>query len=255
MSIDEGFVLLWSTVVGLVAWGFWFTRLWQLFSPPCPGWHRGLLTLGPPVCLLALAWAVSRYDSAEVRESIGYIWLFTAVGAVMLRLTLPVLNLLGLDVIGQAVGQRNAAVLPAVAGAWLAVTVLNIGANIGEGDTIYTALGPLAVAEVLLGVFAFAAVAVTGATEAITSGREPAAGIRLGALLLAASLPLARAAAGDWVSSAANLRAFAAAMPLLFALLLLGWLAEKFLTGRRDGLLAGALPAGVFLLIAVAVRP
>ena len=255
MSGDEAFVMVAATVVSLFAWGDWYVRLWRMFAPRCPGWYRALLTLGPPVCLIALAWAVSRYDSAEVKESAFYILLFTAVGAVTLRLTLPLLNLLRLDLPGQAVAQGNAAALPAVVGAWLAATALNIGANIGEGDTIYTALGPLALAGALLAGFALAVVAMTGVTTAITSGREPAAGMRFGALLLAASLPLARAAAGDWVSSAANLRAFAAAIPLLFALLLLGWLAEKLLTGRRGGLLAGALPAGVFLLIAVAVRP
>jgi hypothetical protein len=254
MAGDEAFVMIAATVVCLFVWGFWLMRLWQIYSPRCPGWHRAVLTLGPLACLVTLAWAVSRYDSAEVRENGWYIFLFTAVGAVTLRLTLPLLNVLGLDVPGQAVAQRNAAALPAVVGAWLAATALNIGANIGEGDTIYTALGPLVLASALLAGFALAAVALTGASTAITSGREPTAGIRFGTLLLSASLPLARAASGDWISVEASCGKFAAAIPLLLVLLALGWLAGKIASGQKGWLQAGVLPAGIFLIVAAAIR-
>ncbi len=252
MGNDESFLLLAATIVAVAAWGSWFVHVLRFFSPDCPKWYRGVLVLTPPACLSTLALAVSRYYSAEVRGNAGYILLFTAVGAVILRATLTLLNLLGLDVVGSAVGQRNAAVLPAIVGAWLAGLTLNIGANIGEGRTVYTALGPLVLACALLAGFALLVGTITQVSDSIVSGRNLAAGLRFGALMLGAGLPLAVAASGDWVSIHGILHKFLLSVPVLVGLLVLGWLADRMLGARCGWLLAGLLPAGVFVFIGAA---
>ena len=105
MAGDELSVLFVALFLAYAVWRKWYSRLFRVFAPGCPAWHRGLLAIIPPLCVVTLAWSVRRFDSPEVRESVGYIFLFSAVGAVTLGLALPLLNVLGFDVLGQAVAQ------------------------------------------------------------------------------------------------------------------------------------------------------
>ncbi len=250
MDGDEVFVLIAAIVLTLATWVPWFNRVFGTFSPRCPRGWRIQIFVTPLIAVAALGFGVSRYADAEVRGNFGYILLFTAVGAVVLRGLVEWLALAGVEVVAEIIERGNRAAWPVGLGVALAAVALNIGANIGEGDTIYTTLGPLALASGLWVAFGTASAALTSLPTAIASGRDMHASVRFGALLLGASLPLAKAASGNWVSVDAVLRDFMEASVFLVALLVLAVWLEKRVAEQKDPLFGLALPSSLYLALA-----
>jgi len=158
--------------------------------------------------------------------------------------------------------RQNVAARIAIIGLWIAVTICAIGANIGEGDEIETTLLPLGLcAGNLLAVAVGLSMATRGFSP-VAIERDRAAGVRIGSLFVASSVPLARAASGDWVSTEATVRDFAVTGPMLVALVVCAAVAEAWFTrARRDTLREGSLwahgvlPAtGYFFLVTAAWR-
>ncbi len=81
-------------------------------------------------------------------------------------------------------------------------TILFSLANIGEGDTIWTTIGPACLATCLWFAAWICLEAATHVSEAIVVERDTAVGFRLGALLLANGAILGRSVAGDWNGTA-----------------------------------------------------
>jgi uncharacterized membrane protein YjfL (UPF0719 family) len=102
----------------------------------------------------------------------------------------------------------NAAAAPAVAGALLAFTLCFAGGNIGDGPGWSVVIFSAGLASVTLALLWLLLDSLTGVCETITVERDPATGVRLGALLAAAGLVLGRSVAGDWVSGPATLHDF-----------------------------------------------
>jgi hypothetical protein len=163
----------------------------------------------------------------EVRGSVAYIGLFVAVWATALAAVNVLGKAISVSALEDAVERRNPAALWAVCGAWVGATLCVCGANMGEGPTIYTTLGPLVMSVGALGGAWLLLAILTRNTASITVDRDRASGVRLAGLLVAWGLILGRAVLGDWVSTEATLRDF----------VLFGW------------------PVLVLLAVAVAVEP
>jgi hypothetical protein len=108
--------------------------------------------------------------------------------------------LIGIDLFPQVFAQHNQAVLWAYCGMLGGMTLAVAGANIGEGPTEATTLGPLWMAFSAYACLWIFFHSLTWNTYDVTVDRDDSAGIRLSSLLLSLGLILGRSVAGDWVS-------------------------------------------------------
>jgi hypothetical protein len=217
------------------------------------------VTLGG--CYLALLLALATYATAEVSSSAGYCLLFLGWGAIATEAVTRGLAALGLDADADGLERNNAAARFTIGGAWIACTCCAIGANLGEGDELNTTSVPLVwCATALLAVACVVALATRG-FAAVTVERERAAGLRLGAMFVAASIPLAHAASGDWVSIQATAADFQSALPSMIRVLGLAlaaemWFVREWRRNRVDAVWSrGMLPSAIYVLGAIALCP
>ena len=114
----------------------------------------------------------------------------------------------------------------------IGVTLAAAGANVGQGPTEATTLGPmfLAVGGLLLLWAGFSV--LTGSVAAVAVERDIPSGLRTAALLVALGLILGRSVAGDWISVESTLRDY-----------------------LRQGLAPAAALLGVAAIIEFLVRP
>ena len=163
MSDDEIAVGIAAGLVAALFWGGWLYSALPDFcarpSRPPPGRPVGVVLVAMGIVAVAL---VTGADPL-VRTSPGYIVLFLAVAAATLAVATVAGSAFGLSARsagdsgaepgGRRGGRRT------VAGTGL----VNAGANVGRGDTIYTTLGPLTLALAAL-------VGLTGILAAATDG-------------------------------------------------------------------------------------
>ncbi|MEY2879251.1 MAG: hypothetical protein RLZZ15_1631 [Verrucomicrobiota bacterium] len=238
----------------------WLFHVYDRLANPSPlGCGSGpRLTLGSAIagCHVALWIALAGFASAEVRRDLGLQAVFCFALTVALAVVTNVLALLGVDAFGDGIERNNPAARRAALGAWAAVTLCAIGANLGEGDFAGTALLPLALSvAALLGASLAVSVATRGFLPIVVE-REAAAGGRFATLCVACALPLARASAGDWVSFASTLGDFlraAVAVAIIAAAAVFGerHLARASAAAIRPTLRM-ALPSAVMLGLGVA---
>ena len=259
MSDDEFAVAFIAGVLALAFWGAWLGRAKAIVSNPFARAGRRLtaLLLVLVLSLGIVAAALLTGADPQVRSSPAYIVLFLAVAADTLAVATVAGWALGLGVVDDFLRRRNAAAGWAVAGLWLATGLVNAGANVGRGDTIYTTLGPLALAFGTLLVLAAALAALTGRFRAVRLDRDGPTGVRLAGLFAAWGLILGRAVAGDWESTRRTWADFAAhAWPVL-AFLILAVPVERMLRPTlerpRVPWPAGVGPAVGYLAAAVEV--
>jgi hypothetical protein len=192
----------------------------------------------------------------EVRSDVGYHLAFLIAWGAALIWVHMVGCLLGVEWLAQGLERRNRGAVWAGIGLTVGITLAVAGANIGEGPTMATTIGPMFLAVgALVGLWLVFAV-VTGNTAAVTVERNEASGLRLGGLLIAWGLVLGRSVAGDWVSLEDTWHDFYDE-GLIPGLVLLGLAmgVEIFMrpTKRRPfptGLRCGLVPAGLFVLLA-----
>lgn len=257
MDGDEALVLLVSSVVAIVYWGSWYLRLIRLDTLTGTRAVRLFFPLLHSLCFLLLLIVLTTSAANEVRGSVAYIALFMATGAVGLVAINVLSTLIGISALQDGIERHNPTAAGAVGGAWLGATLCISGANVGEGTTIYTTLGPLGLSVGTLGGCWLVFAGTTNSTASIVVDRDRASAIRLAGLLIAWGLILGRAVAGDWVSTADTLRDFARIGWPVFVLLIFAIMVErKVQPGRRrpspQVLPAGILPAVVYLIVASA---
>lgn len=254
-SVDEGdaFFLVALTVIS----GWWticcMRRLWLGVGAGEPAGSAWTYVIAIALCLGGLEYGLRTLADGEVRGDGWLQALFVAGGMTAIAVATEVAGLLGVNALADGIERRNRSARIAVVGLWIATTVCSIGANIGEGDTIGTTFGPLTIA---LGSLLLVLAVVSAATRgyvAIAMERSMAAGWRFAGLAIGASLPLAQAASGDWVSIEATLDDFVRAAPVLLALLAAAVGVEGFVARRpvvtSDVWSRGIAPAAVFLAI------
>jgi hypothetical protein len=186
----------------------WYARLLSVKRWPGGLENRSFVAGVPLFCALLMLVVLRNWADHEVRESGWYQAAFLIAWAAMIILAHLVSRLLGLDCLELGLAGRNRAVVWAWAGLLLGTTLAVAGANIGEGPTEATTLGPMIMAVIsLLILWIFFAVA-TRSTLSVTVERDVASGARLAGLLVAWGLILGRSVAGDWVSTGATMQDF-----------------------------------------------
>ena len=245
--MDDGEVLvaIGALVISGVLWSRWFYRVAVVFAPRTSRALRAAVIAAPPLFLTIVAIGLHLTAPVDVKNSPGYITLFTLVAAVTLFVGSTVLRYVGVDILTNGIEGGNLSTVIAGTGAWAGAAALNIGANIGQGAEIYTTLFPLALGVVMLAAFTALVAWCTALPESITGMRSIAAGIRLGSLLLSASLPLAAKASGDWVSASGTFDDLVSSTPALLVLAASGWIVEKAWPPTSSNRMGDVLARGI----------
>lgn len=265
MSPDETMVLLASVGTALFGWGYWYVRL--LGANRLGRSHSGVragLAWTPLLCLAGLFVLLRTGASFDVRNAPVYLVFYLVFGAAWLIPGRGLFGLFGVSWQYDALDRRNPAAAWVVAGGLAGLTACYAGANLGDGPGWWCVAfaGGLASAAWFL---AWAVVqAAADVAEAVTVERDTAAGIRLGAFLVAAGLLCGRGAAGDWTSPGQTVAEFESAWPLLPLTLCAAWMERRAAaererplrrsSGGQAGWLLGALYIG-FAIVCLAALP
>ncbi len=255
MSGDETILLLINGLWAVVAWSRWIVAAMRLSSLSKPHRLRTPLLLTWAGCLVLLTYVLRHYADEEVRSNLGYQALFVSVWGVVLAGVTWSGSLAAWDPLDNGVMQRNRAVVCAVCGLWIGVTLLVAGANIGSGPTIYTTLGPLLLALAAAALLWISLATVTGLGASVSIERDVPSASRAAGFFTASGLVLGRAVAGHWESWDATRRDFLwQAWPLL-ALWAVAAVVERFtrpsLNRMLPNWLAG-IPGVVYVVMALA---
>ena len=250
MSDDEIFALL----VALVGTGW---LLWRWILPLATvRTMRGEAPRLVLACAMSAGFAwllfvLTHWAARDVRDDWRYIGLFLACGAVFLGGALEWGALLAVHLRDDAIERMNMAAGFACAGLVAGMMLLFAGANIGEGPTIWTTLGPAALAALTWAALWAILQVSTGIAEDIAVERDAASGLRLGGMLAGNGIILGRAVAGDWQSAAGTLEDFwrqgspAVLLAVAASLCQVYWRPR---VGRRSiAWIHGALPAAVMI--------
>jgi hypothetical protein len=220
-----------ATILGTYCWVLALQKISRLGGSRAPRWP---LWWTPIFCLTVLGLVLWRWSAHEVREAGVYQVLFLALGAAWLAGATWMFQLLGLSFRGDALERHNPAAVVGVCGAWIAVTLCYTGANIGEGPTIWTTIGPAFLATAAWFVLWFILEISLTVSESITVDRDVASAVRLAGWLIAEGIVLGAAVAGNWRSVDATWRDFWQkswpALPLLVA----GIVAHRWLRPSRQ---------------------
>jgi hypothetical protein len=256
MSGDELIVFLASTALGPVAWVIWFYRL--VGVEPMGRATSGAKVLAAVVagCALLLAAVLSFASAPDVVNSPGYLLFYFLLGLAWLRAAEFGFVYAGLSIRDDVAERRNAAAVPALAGAFVGATCCYAGGNVGAGPGWLVVVFSAGLATAGLAIVWLAVDQITQASELVAVGRDLATGVRLGGLLAASGLILGRAVAGDWHSVDATLVDFGliawVVVPLAAAAVVLEFVLKPTVTQPAPpALTAGLLPAALYLLAAV----
>lgn len=244
MSGDEVIVTVAAVVIGPFLWLVWLLQVSRL--PPLRPRRTGLALAGVLGLCTAIVFIVLKTGASyDVVNDARYLFMYVVLGLAWLRVSTLPFPYLGLSLRDDVVERGNEAALPAAIGALVAVTLCYAGGNIGDGPgwwvVVFSALlstGTLMLAWLLLGQF-------TGIADAVTVDRDPAAGLRLGAFLVAAGIVLGRAVAGDWQSAAATVTDFLEVLPAVAALLVVGVVVERLARPTPKHPHAPFIPLGI----------
>jgi hypothetical protein len=211
----------------VAAWTPWYSYLWRAFAPMAERGARPMLAMVPPLLFVGFAAFLFRFAAANVSKDPEYFLAYLGVYAVTAVGSARLLDVVGIQPLKDPLERGNgASLLPAMA-ALLGATALNVGANIGEGASELSTLFPLFVGGLVWTGFALALASATPLAESTAVGRDKLAGAAFGLTWFAASVPLARAAAGDWVSFSATSTDLLGAVPFLVVLLVAAMLLSR----------------------------
>jgi len=224
MSHDEVFVTIVAAVAGPLFWGIRLVR-WAEIRRSGPAVRVAIATLA--ACIAVLAGVLSTMAASDVVRSPAYVLMYLTVGLAWIRMAETGFAFAGVSLREDGAERRNRAALTAWAGGLMAVTLCYAGANVGEGPGWWVVVFSAALATA--GLFACWLVLgrVTSVIDAVTIDRDPAAGLRLGAFLVACALVAGRAVAGDWASAAQTIRDAAHELPALALVVIVAVLAER----------------------------
>ncbi len=260
MSPDEIVITIAAAVLGPLAWVLWFVRN---SNSTLPGrGSAGLGVLGATVvgCATLVLFVLVTGGSHDVRAVIEYLFMYSVLGLAWLRVAEFLFSYAGVSARDDVVERGNTAATIALAGALVAVTLCYSGGNIGDGPGWWVVVFSAGLATIGLFVAWQLFATFTTGSDAVTIDRDPAAGARLAAFLVACGLVLGRSVAGDWNSVDATIRDFIAMLPFVGILVVLAIVVEPI--GRptpqqphppvgSHGLGLGAIYI-VFALIAIA---
>ncbi len=255
MSADELIVTVVGLVIGPLLWTIWFVQMSRLRR--CGRRGRALRAVGSALAVCTgLTWLVlRRAASPDVVDAPQYVFMYAVLGLAWARIAAESFPYAGLSLRDDVVERGNVAATITAICALIAATICYAGGNIGEGPGWWVVLFAAALATVTLFVSWIVLAQFSPASDAVLIDRDPAAGLRVGAYLIALSVMLGRAVAGDWVSAAETVRDFTAALPaaalLLAAALVIERVAKPTAERPQLPLIAfGVLPSLVYAVIA-----
>ena len=180
----------------------WYRRLLGGVWPrSVSGIEMRLLLMALPVALVAaLVMALDVHAAREVRNQGDYLEFFVVLGVATLASTLRALEWLGVSAMDDAIERHNVAAGWAALGAMAAGTTCYAFANFGEGDTVWTTLGPAALGFVACTALWATHQWLSGASDAIAIDRDVPSGLLFAGMALGTSLFIGRSMAGDYVS-------------------------------------------------------
>jgi hypothetical protein len=215
VSDDEILILLIG--LGLTAWGafVWYGRLAIPNLAPYPGNWRGWLGVAPVAGILGILIVLKTASSFDVRDSVQYLLFYVVLGAAWIFFAVRMTSLLGVSVRDDAIERRNPAAAVLIIGAMAGQAAIYAGGNIGDGPGWWVVLVAALLGGAVWFVLWWIVEAGTGASEAITVGRDVPMAVRLAGYVLAVGLICGRGVAGDWVSFASMLAEFGDAWAVL----------------------------------------
>jgi uncharacterized membrane protein YjfL (UPF0719 family) len=205
---DEACVLLASVLLAAVVGIPWYAGLFGRPMTLVKGSLATRLLIGalPLALLFALDVTLSMDAAHEVRGNGQEIFLFVALGAAWLIGLAWATSWLGIHMRDDAIERNNVAAAIAASGTLTGGMIVYSCANLGEGDTIWTTIGPAVLATASILALWGLHQMVSGATDAITLDRDVAAGIRFAGMALGTGLVIGRAVAGDYISTTRTVR-------------------------------------------------
>jgi hypothetical protein len=260
MSPDETIVTVASVVLGPVLWFAWLLRRSGLRTLRPERAGTGPLAGALALCTGLLFIVLKTWASFDVVDDPRYVFMYLVLGLAWLRLAALAFPFVGLSVRDDVLERGNGAALTTAIGGLVAVTLCYAGANIGNGPGWWVVVFSAALATGTLLLAWLALGQITGAADAVTIDRDPAAGLRLGAFLVASGLVLGRAVAGDWASAAATVADFLVVIPALVPMLIVAVVVERLArpTPQRPHapfVPLGVAPATLYVVIALAALP
>jgi hypothetical protein len=200
--MDEGAMALaiFSSLFASVGWLSWWTEL----SKPHAALQLRTLNpaelVGAPIAAAVVIAVLVRITADHaVRASLLYIWMYTAVGMLLLGFAMFAMRVLGFSSrTAVETANRPAAVFNTAA--ILAYAVAYAGGNAGEGPGPEAVFFSAFVALAILFLFIGALVLVADLPLRVYADRSWPAALRLTGLILAAGLIAGRAVSGNWRS-------------------------------------------------------
>lgn len=226
MSGDEIVVTIASVLVGPAFWIVWWARA-RAATPFAKAEGPGVI-IGAVGACGALIFAILKLcASHDVREAPQYLFMYVVLGLAWIRIFEITMAFAGLSVRDDVIERRNQAAMPAAIGALLAATLCYAGGNIGDGPGWWVVVFSAALSTLTLMAAWLLLERITSLSDAVTIDRDPSAGVRLGAFLVACGLVLGRAVAGDWTSAEITIRDYARFLPGVAMLVILAALVER----------------------------
>ena len=256
MPGDEILVAVAALIIGPVLWAVWLFRMSAIQT--VRGGRRGVRPVAAALtaCILIVFTVLEAGGSPNVASAPQYLFMYVVLGLAWCRVAALTFSYLGSSPRDDAIERGNDAAMAALAGALVAVTLCYAGANVGDGPGWWVVLASAGLATGALIVMWAALASLTSVVDAVAIDRDPAAGLRLAAYLIACGLILGRGVAGDWESASATLSDFASAPPAAGLVLLCAvpveWVARPTPQRPQAPLIAlGVLPAAAYLFIAI----
>ncbi len=225
MSPDEVFVTVASIVLGPVFWAVWWIR-GRKAAPPARQGGAGAIGVTVLGCG-ALLFAILKIGASDdVRNAPAYLLMYTVLGLAWLRLFELNMAYAGLSVRDDVIERGNRAAQPAAMGALVAATLCYAGGNIGDGPGWWVVVFSSGLATLTLAAAWLGLDRLTAISDAVTIDRDPAAGLRLGAWLVACGIVLGRAVAGDWIAPDFTVVDYARFLPAVAGLVVIAMVVE-----------------------------
>jgi uncharacterized membrane protein YjfL (UPF0719 family) len=257
MSPDEVFVTAVAIALGPILWAVWLSRMARLET--FRGRPTSVVAIAATLtaCSLSIFVVLKAAASSDVVDSPGYLFMYVMVGLAWLRVVQSLFPYLGVSPRDDVFERRNSAASFSLAGAMIGVTLCYAGGNVGDGPGWWVVVFSAGLATAALMISWAILGQLTPVNDAVAIDRDHAAGIRLGAYLVASGLILGRGVAGDWVSATGALFDLTTVLPAVVVILLLAIIVERLArpTAHRPHgpvFAFGVLPAALYLLVGVA---
>lgn len=220
----ESLILISSLVFTFVFLYKWYQPLMKVWSPGTKGYIRRILGFLPPVSFVIYVFTLTLFASFDVVGSAEYIFFYLFLGFAWLYFSFMLMFVLfDLSWIDDVLLHGNRAALYPVTGAFLALTFIYAGANVGDGPGWWCVVFAGCLGLICWTTLAFAVNYLTKVFERVTVGRDIACGIRLGTYLLTSGIICGKASSGDWTSfymTIVELKAGWTAIPLAVLVIL-----------------------------------